>query len=186
LGGISFRVACMRQDKEILFFLKPVVNFFHVCIESRTYPATRCKKIFCHVYLSLDILVCHDFSILVDKCEWLNDRDSVLSFDPGPDGQKKNSYQCNKKHAIKRRLLRHRTSLFYAQSYQWPNNYKINTKPLKNVLQRCCFFINLLFYEIESELGHNGNYYFCSLRNSLCHTAFVRYRVSLVRRQYYP
>src|SRR4030095_11633044 len=102
----------MRQNKEILFVLKPVVNFFHVGIESRAYPATCCKKIFCHVYLSLNILIRHDFSILVDKCERLNDRDCVLSFDPGPHREEKNSYQCNKKHAIKRRLLRHRTSLF--------------------------------------------------------------------------
>src|SRR4030095_3537757 len=117
----------MRQDEEILFVFKPIVNFFHVSIKSWAYTATRCKKIFCHIYLSLNILVCHNFSILVNKRERLNDRNSILSPDPGSYREKKNSYQRNKKHTIKRRLFRHRSSLFYAQSYQWPNNYKINT-----------------------------------------------------------
>jgi hypothetical protein len=88
-----------------------------------------------------DILVRHNFSILVDKCEWLNHRNGILPLDPGSHRKKKNSYKCNKKHAIEGRLPGHESSLFLLKGTDGRINIRL-TQILKNR-----FATTLLFHK---------------------------------------
>ena len=80
----------MLKDLKVLFISKLILNIHHVVRHFWTDAGTGSKKITCYIHLSRNILVCYLLAILVGKCKWLDQGNSIVSLDPFPDHHEKN------------------------------------------------------------------------------------------------